>query len=113
MAGDATRHVLVFGLHIADDALYRRYREGMLPILQRFGGAFGYDFVVSRVLASATDRPINRVFTMWSPARGRASGFFADPSYLAVRRAWFEPAVAAVTRIAAFDEPAPGGCAAR
>jgi len=109
MAGDATRHVLVFGLHVTDDAMYRRYREGMRPILGRFGGAFGYDFVVSQVLASETDRPINRVFTLWFPDRGSAGAFFADPDYLAVRRERFEPSVAAVTAIAALDEPVPDG----
>jgi uncharacterized protein (DUF1330 family) len=104
---DDTRHVLLFGLHVTDDAMYRRYREEMLPILRRYGGTFGYDFVVSHTLASETDLAINRVFTMCFPERRRAVALFADPAYLAVRRAWFEPAVAAVTRISAFDEPVP------
>jgi uncharacterized protein (DUF1330 family) len=104
---DDTRHVLLFGLHVTDDAMYRRYREEMLPIVRRYGGAFGYDFVVSRTLASETDLAINRVFTIHFPERGRAAALFADPTYLAVRRTWFEPSVAAVTQIAAFDEPVP------
>ena len=108
MAGD-TRHVRVYGLQVANDALYRRYREGMLPILHHHGGSFGYDLAVSQVLASETDRPINRVFTIRFADRARAAAFFADPSYLAVRRERFEPAVAAVTQIAAFDEPGPDG----
>jgi len=106
MAGD-TRHVLLFGLHVTDDAMYRRYREEMLPFLRKHGGAFGYDFVVTRTLASETDLAINRVFTMSFPERERAAALFSDPGYLAVRRAWFEPSVAAVTRISAFDEPVP------
>jgi len=47
------------------------------------------------------------VFTITFPDRATAERFFADPSYLEVRRTWFEPAVAAYTRIASFDEPAP------
>lgn len=107
MAGEATRHVRLFGIDVTDDAQYRRYREGMLPILETFGGRFGYDFVVSRVLAAETDQKINRVFTIHFPDRARADAFFADPGYLAVRRTWFAPAVVAVTQIAAFDEPVP------
>jgi uncharacterized protein (DUF1330 family) len=112
MAGDAMRRVLVKGLQVADAAMYQRYRDEMRPILERFGGGFGYDFAVSRVLISEADRPINRVFTIWFPDRARADRFFADPDYRAVRRAWFEPSVAAVTDIAAFDEPVPAAPAA-
>jgi uncharacterized protein (DUF1330 family) len=107
MAGEPTRHVRVYGLQVADAAGYRRYREGMTPILHRHGGAFGYDFEVARVLASESDRPIDRVFTIAFPDRATADRFFADPDYLAVRHAWFEAAVTAVTVIASFDEPAP------
>jgi len=108
MAGDApTRFVYAFGLQVGDDASYQRYRAGMTPILHRHGGGFGYDFVVARVLASETERPINRVFTIAFPDRATADRFFADPTYLEVRRAWFEPAVTAVTLIASFDEPVP------
>jgi len=106
MAGERTRHVQVRGLHVIDDDKYRRYREGMTPILARHGGSFGYDFVVSQVLISQTERPINRVFTIRFPDRDRAAEFFSDPAYLAVRRTWFEPAVAAITQIATYDEPA-------
>ena len=113
MASDATRYVQVLGLHVTDDERYRRYREGMSPILQRYGGGFGYDFVVSHVLASESDSAINRVFTLWFPDRARAGAFFADPGYLVVRRERFEGSVAAVTLIAAFDEPVPTARAPR
>ena len=105
MAGEATRHVSIYGLQVADDASYRTYRERMTPILHRHGGAFGYDFAIAAVLASETDRPINRVFTIAFPDRASGERFFADPDYLAVRRAWFEPAVTAVTVIGSFDAP--------
>src|SRR5690242_11847179 len=64
MAADRTRHVRLFGLDVKDEFGYRRYREGMTPILKSYGGSFGYDFVVSQVLKSETAAPINRVFTV-------------------------------------------------
>jgi uncharacterized protein (DUF1330 family) len=111
MAAEPTRHVRAYGIQIEDAAGYRRYREGMTPILHRHGGAFAYDLAVARVLASESDHRIDRVFTIAFPDRAAADRFFADPEYLAVRRTWFEPSVAAITAIAAFDEPAPLGAA--
>lgn len=104
MAGD-TRFVQLYGLQVDDDAAYQRYRAAMTPVLHRHGGRFGYDFVIARVLASETERSINRVFTIAFPDRATAERFFADPAYLEVRRTWFEPAVSAVTMIGSFEEP--------
>lgn len=99
----AAEHVRLYGLQVTDPAVYQRYRNEMTPILHRFGGAFGYDFAVSDVLKSETDRPINRVFTIRFPDSGTADRFFADPDYLAVRTAWFGASVSHVTVIATFD----------
>ena len=108
MAAEAPRHVMIFGLDVKDEDVYRRYRQGMTPILRSYGGAFGYDFVVSQVLKSETDAPINRVFTMLFPEKSVAERFFADPAYRAVRAELFEASVGAVTPIAAYDETPPG-----
>ena len=106
MAGDtATRFVQLYGLQVDDDAAYQRYRAEMTPILHHYGGRFGYDFVVARVLAREAEGAINRVFTIAFPDRAASDGFYADPAYLEVRRTWFAPAVSAVTTIASFDEP--------
>ena len=99
----AAEHVRIHGLQVDDPALYRRYRDGMTPILHRFGGAFGYDFGVAEVLKAETDQPMNRVFTIRFPDRGTADRFFADPDYLSVRTALFGRAVSHVTVIASFD----------
>lgn len=113
MAGDrpATRHVRLWGLHVADEPRYQRYRDAMTPLLHRHGGYFAYDVEVARVLASEAEQPpgreINRLFTIAFPDAATADRFFADPTYLAARREFFEPAVTAVTLIARFDEPAP------
>lgn len=92
MGAEGERHVVLFGLEVTDEATYSRYRSAMTPILESYGGAFGHDFVVARVLKG--DGGINRVFTISFPDRPTRERFFADEEYRAVRRALFEPAVA-------------------
>jgi uncharacterized protein (DUF1330 family) len=104
MVGDSTRYVALFGLHVKDDALYSRYRAAMTPLLHRFGGAFGYDFVVSAVLKSETPAPINRVFTIAFADEAASQRFFSDPPYLAIRKELFEPSVGSVTKLGSFAE---------
>ena len=99
MAADPS-HVRSYGVQVVDQDRYRRYRAGMTPILHRYGGDFGYDFVVAEVLKQETAAPMNRVFTMRFPDRATAERFFADPAYLAVRTELFEPAVSHVTLLA-------------
>lgn len=99
----AADHVRLYGLQVTDPALYQRYRDGMTPILHRFGGAFGYDLRVAEVLKAETDSPMNRVFTIRFPDRDTADRFFADPGYQSVRNTLFGPAVSHVTVIATFD----------
>ncbi len=104
MGAERSRHVLVLGADVRDDSLYQRYREKMTPILERHGGTFGYDLLVSRVLKSESGTPMNRVFTIVFPDRSSAERFFANPEYRSVREQLFEPAVRSLTKIAAFDE---------
>ena len=102
MAADSRTHTTLVGLQVTDPEGYRRYREGMIPILTRYGGRFGYDFVVSEVLRSEAEAPINRVFTLVFPDREANSAFFADPAYLEVRATHFEPSVSHTTIIAMY-----------
>jgi len=104
MVAEGKRRVMLVGLHVTDPDRYRRYREGMTPILHRYGGHFGYDFVVAEVLQSETPEPINRVFTIVFADPAQGDRFFADPAYLAVRTEWFAPAVESITPIADFEE---------
>lgn len=90
------------GLRVVDDEGYGRYRAAMTPILERFGGRFGYDFVVSEVLRSETEAPIDRVFTIVFPDRETCQAFFADPEYQQVRATYFEPAVSHTTILAEY-----------
>ena len=99
MDADLDGYVLLFALEVADDASYARYREAMTPILESYGGRFGVDFVVARVLLAPHPR-INRVFTMVFPDDLSRERFFADEEYRAVRARWFAPSVAAVEVLA-------------
>ena len=105
MGADGERQMTLFGLEVTDDAGYARYREAMAPILARYGGEFGCDFVVARVLLAPSPR-INRVFTMLFPDRATRERFFADEDYRAVRARWFAPSVAGVEVLADGMVPA-------
>ena len=103
MGADSLRHVILVGLEVADDSLYAEYRAAMLPILERYGGRFEYDFTVGALLKSKADQPINRVFTISFPGREARTGFFSDEHYLEVRAKYFEPAVTHMVQIAEFE----------
>ena len=94
---------MLVGLTVADDQGYQRYRAAMTPLLTACGGGFRYDFVVGKVLASASDHPINRVFAIHFPDERAKDAFFADPRYLAIRSEHFDAAVSGRTLIAAYQ----------
>lgn len=98
-----TRYVVLVGLEVTDDVSYARYREGMTPILESYGGTFGVDFAIAKVLKGDNPR-LNRVFTIRFPDRASRERFFADEHYRRVRAEFFEPAVAAAVTLAEFDE---------
>jgi uncharacterized protein (DUF1330 family) len=103
---ERNRHMtyeMIVGLTVADDAEYRQYRTEMTPLLHAAGGGFRYDFVVAKVLQSASDHPINRVFAIHFPDRRAKDAFFADARYLAVRGRHFDRAVTGRTTIAEYD----------
>ncbi len=91
------------GLFVTDDESYQKYREGMFPILQKYGGGFGYDFKIAEVLKSEVEAPINRVFTIYFDSETAMEQFFADEDYLKVRNEFFEPAVSGTTIMAQYS----------
>ena len=93
---------ILIGLEVADKQGYQAYRNAMMPILQRYGGAFGYDFEVSEVLKSETDANINRVFTIRFPSEAVKQQFFDDTEYLQVKAQYFQPSVISSTHIASY-----------
>ena len=105
MAAERGRHVVLIGLEVTDDAGYGRYRAGMTPILETYGGSFGCDFVVARVLKGPSDR-LNRVFTIVFPDRAAKTEFFADSRYREVRAQHFDRAVASVVVLGELEEEA-------
>lgn len=92
------------GLEVSDKGAYSDYRAAMAPILSAFGGGFGFDFVVSEVLLSKVDTPINRVFTIHFPNKTISENFFSDPEYLKVKAQFFDVSVSHVTIIAGYEK---------
>ena len=94
----------VMGLYVSDDEEYQRYRDGMLPILNSYGGSFGFDFKVSEVLQSKTDDEINRVFTIEFPSKEAMDDFFSNPEYLEVKNRHFDHSVTSITVISVHEK---------
>ncbi len=94
---------ILVGLHIVDEAGYQSYRDEMTPMLESYGGGFGYDFKVSEVLKSPTEAPINRVFTIFFPDQVSRDAFFSNNEYLKVRQRHFDKSVTATTIIATYE----------
>ena len=93
----------IVGLHVLDDEEYQAYRDAMMPILESYGGGFGYDFKVSVVLRSKTENPINRVFTIHFSTADSIDAFFSNDEYLRVRQRHFEKSVSHTTIIATYE----------
>ncbi len=98
---------ILVGLYVKDEDGYQKYREGMRPILETYGGTFSYDFRVSEVLRSQTEHAINRVFTIRFPDETARTAFFADAAYLKVRAQFFDASVSGVTTIATYETDRP------
>ena len=91
------------GLEVADEVLYRQYRDGMTPILERYGGAFRYDFVIAKTLKSETPAVINRLFVTAFKDKATHDAFFADAEYQKVREMFFKPSVRNSTVLATYE----------
>lgn len=93
----------VMGICVTNEEEYSNYRKGMLPILQSYGGSFGYDLKVSEVLQAKTNDPINRAFTIEFPSQDVMEKFFSDPNYLVVKKAHLDISISSRTVIAMFE----------
>ena len=90
----------LMALNVVDAELYAKYRAAMTPLLEAHGGKFGLDLWVAEVLrAPPEQKPFNRMFTIIFPSQERREAFFSNPEYLAIRKSFFEPSVAAVTNL--------------
>ncbi|MBW3695271.1 DUF1330 domain-containing protein [Vibrio sp. T187] len=92
------------GLEVSDNDIYADYRAAMKPILTSYGGKFGFDFIVSEVLRSEVDAPINRVFTINFPDQATAESFFSDDQYLKVKTQYFDASVVHTTIISSYNK---------
>ena len=75
----------------------------MTPILESYGGGFGYDFKVSEVLKSPTQAPINHLLTFSFPDQDSRDSFFLNDEYLKVRQRHFEKSVTDTTISATYE----------
>lgn len=91
------------GLNVTDEKMYQNYRDAMLPILESYGGGFSYDFIVSKVLKSQTEKKINRVFVIYFSDKETSDKFFSDPEYVKVKKTFFEKAVESGLIIAEYQ----------
>ncbi len=94
---------VMVAMNVIDEALYQKYRQAMLPILQQHGGGFRYDFVVAKTLQSAADHPVTRVFAIYFASPQQRTAFFANPDYRKIRAQYFDQAVAGRTTIAEYS----------
>jgi len=91
-------------LNVTDDNLYKEYREAMTPILEKYGGGFGYDLKISEILKSETDTPINRVFTMYIESDEASDEFFSDEEYLKIRGKYYDESVSFLAIVSKYDK---------
>ncbi|WP_375751818.1 DUF1330 domain-containing protein [Vibrio sp. HN007] len=94
---------LLVGLEVSNDEMYSDYRSAIKPLLKLFGGRFGFDLVVSEVLHSDVDEPINRIFTIQFPGQTDAEAFFSDSEYLKVKAQYFDASVSNTTIISSYE----------
>ena len=94
----------IMGIHINNDKEYQKYRQVMMPILNSFGGSFGFDFKIAEVLISKTNDEINRVFTIEFPNKQMMEDFFSDPEYLAAKKRHFNNSVSSITLISLHEK---------
>ena len=96
-------HEMMVGLTVTDAAVYQQYRDAMAPLLAAHGGGFRHDFTIAKVLKSASEHAINRVFAIYFASREQKDAFFAHPDYRAIKARFFERAVAGTTIFGAWD----------
>lgn len=102
----ATRHEILVGLRVSDEAGYARYRQLMTPLLHETGAYFRYDMRVSELLKGEADEPFNRVFIISFPDEDAKIAYFADERYKAIKSEHFQRSVSSVTQLAAYDTAA-------
>ncbi len=95
---------MLVGLHVINEELYQEYRKAIMPILERHGGGFGYDFQVSKVLKTQVESPINRVFTIYFPSEEKMDNFFSHPEYIKIKEKYFENSVGNTTIISSYEK---------
>lgn len=95
---------ILVGLQVVNGEMYKKYRSAIESILNSYGGGFDFDCVISEVLLSQFEMPINRLFIIKFPSQVAASEFFYDSEYLQVKKRYFEGAVLSTTIISRYEK---------
>ena len=94
----------IMGIEVVDEQGYQEYRKEMTPLLQSYGGDFGFDFKVSEVLKSKSENNINRVFTIDFPSKEVMDQFFVSDEYLKIKNQYFTESVKSTTVISLHEK---------
>ncbi|MEM7180839.1 MAG: DUF1330 domain-containing protein [Spirochaetota bacterium] len=95
---------ILVGVNVTDEEKYQKYRDGMVPILNGYGGQFVYDLKIAEVLKSPGNEKVNRVFTIQFPSEEKKNAFFRDTSYMQVRKEFFETSVDHTIMMAGYEK---------
>jgi len=94
---------IIVGLNVIDETMYKEYRNGMTPILEKMGGSFRYDFLVSNTLKSQVSHNINRVFTIRFTSTEAKTSFFNNNQYKEIRGKYFDNSVSDTVLLAEYQ----------
>jgi len=103
---------ILVGLNVINEQGYRNYRDQMKPLLNKMGGGFRYDFIISkecdldiseRFKVKMDKSTINRLFIIFFPDANIQNKFFEHQDYLHLKQKYFEPSVASTTIIAEWN----------
>lgn len=95
---------MLVGVNVVDEESYMKYRKGMMPILESYGGGFAYDFKIEKVMKSQSEKPINRVFTIYFKDQSAKEEFFANEDYHKVKQEHYVKAVTDSTIISEYEK---------
>jgi uncharacterized protein (DUF1330 family) len=94
---------LLVGLQVTDSNKYLQYRQEMMPLLEKYGGGFRYDFLIKETLKSETENEINRVFVIYFKDKESMGLFFNDTEYLQIKHELYVDSVTATTILSEYE----------
>lgn len=90
------------GAEIADQKGYQDYRDRMVVLLEKIGGAFAYDFHTVATHMAVKGQNYNRLFVLSFPDEDTANRYFSSQEYKAIRTEFFDASVADIKQLATW-----------